>query len=353
MSIYNTALGREVWESISSSSSLWTISTNLQTYANTTYRVNFKNLKFLSEEDKKNNKWSNENAWINLSSYNDTPIDLAFTVQNIIPSDYKNIYLQNPQWYWLIDIDYTTTSGQHKYFRLNYCTSKYNNSNSTYQDTYISDNGTQSKWESTSALEYRRFRILFNDNTVEIYDKNGDNLAKTIYGVKNIRDVRVGAGPGTELEITNTSCQKMTILGQALPYLNKATNFMDNNNASAAASEMTTAINKGLKCYETYLIRGIAYYRMEYYKSAIEDFTSAISYPASNKEQAYCYRGFSKLALDDDYGINDLRNGGQDGIVFLRENNLLNYTPGQSKKKTTPQNRNTTPSKPNKPALKK
>ena len=217
----------------------------------------------------------------------------------------------------------------------------------------MTDNGTQGKWESTSMMDYRRFKIYFDNETLKIYDKNGDNLAKTIYGVKNVRTIQVGAGPGTELEITNTSCQRMTIYGQSLPYLQKAANYLDNNNASSAANEMTTAINKGLKCYDTYLMRGVAYYMQGYYKSAIEDLTSAISYSANNKELAYYYRGMSKLALDDDYGINDLKNGGQDGLVFLRENNLMNYTPGQSKRKTTTQKKPSSPSQPKKPVLKK
>lgn len=127
---------------------------------------------------------------------------------------------------------------------------------------------------------------------------------------------------------------------------------MDKNRFSAAASEMTTAINKGLKCYETYLMRGLAYYYQDYYKTAIEDFTSAINCTASNKESAYYYRGMSKLELGDDYGVNDLRNGGQEGMVFLRENNLLNYTPGQSKKRQTTKSNNS-PSGSKKPALSK
>lgn len=176
-------------------------------------------------------------------------------------------------------------------------------------------------------------------------------MFKTIYGVKKTHSVQVGVGPGTNLEITNTSCQRMTTYGQALPYLSKATDYIKQNNPSAATNEMTTAISKGLTCYDTYLIRGVAYYLQGYYKSAIEDLTSAINYYANNKEMAYYYRGMSKLALDDDNGINDLKNGGQDGLVFLRENNLMNYVPGQNKKNTNTKNSSTTHTK--KPALTK
>ena len=352
ISIFNIALSQNVWESFGTSLSPWIISHDLKSYSNTTSKVDIKNMNFKSEENKRNKTWSSKFAWINLTIYNDSPIDISFSVRNVIPSNLSNIY-NDDGWYWKVQVQYTTISGQNKIYDMNYCTDKYNNSRNTYQSAHTNDNGVSTDWETVTTIENRRFRILFDDNQIKIYDNRGDNLAKIIYGVKNLRYILVGAGPGTELEITNTSCQRMTIYGQSLPYLQKAANYLDNNNASSAANEMTTAINKGLKCYDTYLMRGVAYYMQGYYKSSIEDLTSAISYSSSNKELAYYYRGMSKLAIDDDYGINDLKNGGQDGLVFLRENNLMNYTPGQSKKKTTTQKKSSTPSQPKKPALKK
>lgn len=348
---YAIALSQNIWEAFGTSSSTWSVSSELESYSNTTSKVDFMNKNFQSEEDKKNNQWSAECIWINTTS---SPLDISFAVENIIPSSLSNPYHKKNDWYWFVEIKYTTSSGQNKYFKLNYVTEKYTNSNSTYQSACMTDNGTQSKWESTTSFKIRRFRILFDDGEIKIYDNSGDHLAKTIYSVKNVRFVKVGAGPGTHLEVTNTSCQRMTTYGQSLPYIEKAANYLEHNNPSSAASEMTTAINKGLKCYDTYLMRGVAYYAQGYYKSAIEDLTSAINSSASNKELAYYYRGMSKLALDDDYGINDLKNGGQNGLVFLRENNLMNYTPGQNKKKTTTTpKRKTTTSQPKKQALKK
>lgn len=348
-------MSQNIWESFGTSSSPWSVSTDLESYSNTTSKVDFMNKNYQSEEDKRNNKWSAKTIWISTSSNQNSPLDISFSVENIIPSNLRNIYHKDNHWYWYVEIEYTTSAGQNKYFKLNYVTSKYSDSNNTYQEACTTDNGTQSKWETTTSLKVRRFRILFDDGEIKIYDSYGDHLAKTIYNVKNVRFVEVGASTGTHLEVTNTSCQRMTTYGQSLPYLQKAANYMDNNNASSAASEMTTAINKGLKCYDTYLMRGIAYYIQGYYKSAIEDLSSAINYSASNKEMAYYYRGMSKLALNDDYGINDLKNGGQDGLVFLRENNLMNYTPGQNKKKTTTNTakKKTTSSQSKKPALKK
>lgn len=352
ISIFNTVYSQNVWESFGTSSSPWVISPDLKIISKSTYKVEFQNLTFQSEEEKKNKTWSAQLAYVNLTSYNETPLDIAFTVRNIIPSNLSNIY-KDDGWYWYVSVDYTTTSGQDKYYKIIY--HAYKNYSTISVSTNSNDNGVSSGWKKISPLDARRFRFLFDDNQFQIYNDRGDNLEKTLYGVKKIRYINIGIGPGTNLQITNTSCQKMTVYGQSLPYLQKAANYLDNNNASSAASEMTTAINKGLGCYETYLMRGIAYYKQGYYKSAIEDFTTAISYSANNKETAYYYRGMSKLAIGDDYGINDLRSGGQEGMVFLRENNLLNYTPGQ--KKTTPQKRNSSSqsksSQPKKPVLKK
>ena len=356
ISFFNIALGQNVWESFGTSSSPWTISSNLKTEINTLSKTDVFNRNYATADNKKNNTWSSELMWINTSSYNEAPLDIAFTVKAVIPVNKTNIYgYQNDVngWYWKFQVLYTTTSGQDKHYDINFHTDYYSNSHNTYTSSNTSDNGVSSDWKNINSLDTRRFRILFDDNQIKIYDDRGDNLAKTIYGVKKVRYIQLGLGPGTQLQITNTSCQKMTIYGQSLPYLQKAANYLDNNNASSAASEMTTAINKGLKCYDTYLMRGVAYFMQGYYKSAIEDLTSAINYSASNKELAYYYRGMSKLALDDDYGINDLKNGGQDGLVFLRENNLMNYTPGQSKKKTTTQKKSSTSSQSKKPALKK
>ncbi len=359
------SLSQNVWESFGTSSSPWSISTDLECAINTPSKVDIYNMNYPSEDNVKNKTWSVCSASINTSNYNESPLDIAFTIKNLSSPTNNSLYLNTSagttKWYysneryWKVQINYTTTSGQSKYYDMNYSTIKDSNKDSTYHSSNYSDNGNSSKWESITWKNNRIFRVLFDDNKINIFDQNGDNLVKTIYGVKKINSVRVGAGPGTQLWITNTSCQKMTIYGQSQQYLQRAENYMANNNPSAAVSEMTTAINKELKCYDTYLMRGIAYYVQGYYKSAIEDLSSAINYSANNKEMAYYYRGMSKLALNDDYGISDLRNGGQNGLAFLRENNLMNYTPGQNKKKTTTNTakKKTTSSQSKKPELKK
>lgn len=341
---------QEIWEAFGTASSPWNISSKLKTITNTSHKVEIENRIYQSLEDKRNNKFHTESTWISTSS---CPLDVSFSVENIIPNNYSNCYFrQGNQWYWNVVIGYTTSTGQSKYFKLCYVTDKYKSYHDTYQSSCTNDNGTESNWTTTASLRYRNFRILFNDDEIKIYDDSGDNLVKTIYGVKYVNYISVDAGPGTHLAITNVSCLKMTTYGQAVPYLARAAEYIQNEQYSSAASEMTKAIDKELKCYDVYLMRGCAYYFQTYYKSAIEDFTTAIFYSANNKETAYYYRGLSKLQLNDDSGIKDLRNGGQEGMVFLRENDLLNYTPGQNKKNQSSQRSNKSAQQ-KKPALTK
>lgn len=340
---------QEIWESFGTTSSPWQISSKLKTITKSSNKVEIENQIHESAEDERNNKWSSESAWISTST---CPLDISFTVENIIPGNYINNYQKRNCWYWKVSIGYTPSTGKGKYYDLLYFTGKYESYYDTYQESCTNDNGTQSNWTTTASLRYRNFRILFNDDEIKIYDNSGNNLIKTIYGVKHVNYVSVDAGPGTHLAITNTSCLKMTTYGQALPYMARAAEYIQNEQYSSAASEMTKAIDKGLKCYDVYLMRGCAYYFQTYYKSAIEDFSTAINYSANNKETAYYYRGLSKLQLNDDSGIHDLRNGGQEGMVFLRENDLLNYTPGQNKKIKSSRRSNRTAQQ-KKPALTK
>ena len=197
----------------------------------------------------------------------------------------------------------------------------------------------------------RNVKICFNNDELDVYIDKQE--VTSIDDVALIQSISVHVSAGTTLCIENTKMQKLTVFGKAVPYLQKAMDYIDKNNPSSAASEMTKAIKKDLKCYDTYFMRGFAYYLQGFYKSAIEDFTSAISYSSTKKEMAYYYRGLSKLAINDYNGVSDLKNGGQDGIVILRENNLMNYTPGQKNKKVTGAPKRNTPSPTKKPTLKK
>lgn len=346
----------EIWEAFYVEFSPWEISTdsNLKCYQNSKKYVNFINLNHPSDSEIKNNEWSSKGVWIRTADIEE-PLEVEFTIQNessplnsvlLNKSNGSQAYYYGNK-YWNLGFEYLTTWNKFKTYSINYSYSKHPNSYSTYNSCSISDDGDQGEWYVIKGEPKRTFKILFEDGEIKLYENN--SLQKIILGVEKIKYIEVDAGPGTKLLISDTSCKKKTIYGRALPYLNRASQSFEQKNYMSVANEMTTAINKGLKCYETYLFRAIAYYFQECYMSAIEDLDLAINCSKNNKESAYYYRGLSRLALEDEYGINDLKCGGQEGLVFLRENNLINYIPGQNKEETKKQNKK--PSKPRKPAL--
>lgn len=334
LSVALLCFSQDAWELTNVSDNDWNVSGNLSIsrYTNGIELRNTLPIKdyVKSTKDRLTKMLSEGNPFVILDANKlGTAFVLSFDVKNktIPPREQWDKYS-----FWMIDIAYVDKLGRVK-SNKNWVARTPGNPNHEYNynpnSSYVGL-GTNYKGGLKPS---RSVEIYSNDS--KLYVSIDDEVVTSIDDVTSIQSVKVHVSAGTTIWINNTKMQKMTVWGQALPYLQKAMDYLDNKNPSSAANEMTMAINKGIKCYDTYLIRGFAYYMQGYYKSAIEDLTSAISYSANNKEKAYFYRGMSKLALDDDNGISDLRNGGQEGIVFLRENNLLNYTPGQKKKNTT------------------
>ena len=279
--------------------------------------------------------------------------ELSFEVENrTIPEDGPRLPLFpdlrcTRLYFWTIDLIYTTFSNRQETKKIYIIRTS---GNPYYEYGYNFTSREFTLPYDGGILPVRRIHISFNSPNCEV-NLSGSCVAR-IDDIKCINNIRISIAGQTGITISNTTCKLMTKYGQALPYIQRATDYL-NRDAALAAQEMIVAINNGLDCYETYLIRGIAYYMQGYYKSAIEDLTSAISCSSDNKEKAYFYRGMSKLALDDDNGISDLRNGGQEGIVFLRENNLMNCTTGQKKKNTTVTPKQKSHTQKKKPILKK
>ena len=76
--------------------------------------------------------------------------------------------------------------------------------------------------------------------------------------------------------------------------------------------------------YYVYMLRAYTYTMMNFYKSAIEDYTKALEYKPED-EDAYYARGMLKLQLQDVTGIDDLKQSGEWGRAILREADLLDY----------------------------
>ena len=63
---------------------------------------------------------------------------------------------------------------------------------------------------------------------------------------------------------------------------------------------------------------------MEFYKSAIEDYTKALECNPED-EDIYYARGMLKLQIQDVTGIDDLKRSGEFGRALLIEYDLLDY----------------------------
>lgn len=340
----------QVWERAHISVDDWKVIGNIQ--VDRSNGLNIHNTLPLIDRSEKNRLFTEVFPGIHLNTRSiGNYMDISFDVKN-----YTNVPLSNKDYWdrnmhgwvkfdkvacWQLEVEYVDSMDRVKFEKKWIIRSSGNLSHEYDHDWSVYDGGLKNN---------RTARVYFIPDFLEIYIDNA-KLAH-IENVKTLTSIRVRISPSEHLVISNISCKNLTIYGQALPYLTDANHYLKNNNPSLAAREITLALDKGIKCYDTYVLRGVAYYRQGYYKSAIEDFTNAISSSASNKETAYFYRGLSRMAIGDDYGIMDLKNGGQEGMVFLRENNLLNYTPGKKNQKAK-NKKVSSPSRGGKKALKK
>lgn len=362
LSIALLCFSQDVWEMANLSDKDWDLSgqLNIQRKINSIFVKNTTPIRYLDKAQNLSNTeeysiLSNNYPSIGLDTYElGHAFELSFEVENrTITKEGPGLpYFPDSRctrlYFWIIDLIYTTVGDRRETKKI-YIIRTTGNPYHEYGYDLIKRDFLYPPYKD-GVPSIRKIEISYNSSICDVFISG--EIAASIADIKSINQIRISVGGDTYLKISNTSCKVMTKYGQALPYIQRATEYI-NSNALLASQEMTTAINNGLCCYETYLLRGIAYYLQGYYKSAIEDLTTAIDYSSNNKEKAYYYRGMSKLALDDDSGISDLRNGGQDGIVFLRENNLMDYVPGQKRKKATVTTKRNAPTQTKKPVLKK
>ncbi len=77
--------------------------------------------------------------------------------------------------------------------------------------------------------------------------------------------------------------------------------------------------------YNIYMKRANAFIKMKFYKNAISDITHAISFKQT--EEAYLLRGKLKISERDNSFVEDLRKGGFEGEIILKEMGINPYAP--------------------------
>lgn len=233
--------------------------------------------------------------------------------------------------YWGLVFTSNKTYGGESEFEIDYCNRTKMNSNYTFTSYYTTQTGG---WSPCSDVSPRKIKIEYDgSNKVNIYEENGDNLIRSIYSTNGISKIGVKCGNAARIVVSNFTFKRKTDFGAALPEMLRASEQIDNKNYSSAISILTIVLYKH-KGAMPYYYRARAYIGSQNYKSAIDDCDKGLQYPCEReqRENLYFLRGFSKLMLKDDSGVSDMRQAGEIGMRFLRENDFLDYKTGQKKK---------------------
>lgn len=361
---------QEEWENAASSYLKWKTDTRLVNISDALTNLKVSNLTSESASDKANNKWSSMDACLNQTINLDRPCEIVFDVNNtncylykqpekvaytkkkvvagrVVANIAQSIFLfpygigswwWNParktetyvykdenryQVYWGYTISVNTLNGRKETFSRNFCDGL--NSSTDYMD---SDN---SNWRTYYGGKRHTIKLIYSeDKSLKIYDNS--DLVKTYYNVQSIGYLGLKLGVDAKLEATNFSFRRKSNYGMAKPRIDEGLIKMQREDWYNAARDFTYVIETlNYSNYDVFFARGFAYAMQEHYKTAIDDFTKALNQYGitnENREAAYYLRGLCRANVGDEECINDMRKAGQDGKIWLRENNLENYVVG-------------------------
>lgn len=342
----NAAIGysQEEYEFVNTSDLKWSANSNLQYYSNSINVLQVYNNNAVSKEDKKNKQWSAENVWLHIPVRENRAYTITFNVKNEHnPKEYKYKVVGKDkngrfkeEWhetdiYWGLIFKCEDKYGNDQEFTVNYNNRKNMNEAYTYTSIYDSDSRN---WQPNQDIDTRTIKIEYDGkSTAWVYTGYGGTLMKTFYNTKGLTWIGVKCGCAAQILVTNFKFRRQTEFGIVLPEIVRASEEIDNKNYSSAITILTRVLNS-YKGAIPYYYRARAYVGNEYYKSAIDDCDKGLQYPCEReqRENLYFLRGFSKILLNDEAGISDMRQAGEIGMRFLRENDLLDYKPVQQEK---------------------
>lgn len=346
---------QEEYEYVNTSSWKWSNNNELSFYSNSTNKLLVANNHAESTENKKNKTWGFYTTWLQIPTIKGRSYTISFKVKNEHnPHEYKyKVWGKDKNgntkemWheddiYWGLIFQCNDRYGNRQEFDQYYDNESKYNSNYTLTSSYNSDT---KRWSANQDIDIRTIKIEYDgDSKVMIYGGYGSTLLKTFYGTDGLTWIGVKCGCAAQILVTDFKMHRQTDFGSVLPEILNAAELIDNKNYSSAVSKLTNVLNT-YKGAIPYYYRARAYVGQEYYKSAIEDCNNALQYQCEieQKNNIYFLRGFSKLLLNDDTGVTDMRQAGNLGMTFLRENDLLDYVPGQSKKPVSRDSKNSNP----------
>jgi len=125
-------------------------------------------------------------------------------------------------------------------------------------------------------------------------------------------------GAGAKVVIDYLKIETPTPCKNAKYLISQADKFVEQQYYANAIKKYSEAIKIGCVSSELYLKRANANYSREFYASAKDDCSKAISMTSQN-ENAYYLRGLCKMYLKDETAIDDLKKGGDEGKMLVKE----------------------------------
>lgn len=330
------AFSQDEWEDATPSGLKWDIDLKLTWYNSSLTNLKVANLIPETKEDKKNNRWQSYVAKLNYQIKETRPFEITVDVTNLNNRpDYKYAVYEGKKqkWhskaiYWGYEIGVNTTSGGTSYYSHHYEDKK----SEAYSYSNTSEHDSDSRqWTSYYGGKEHSLRIEYDgDHTIKVYD-NG-RCVKTFTNAKSVCYFGFKAGTASQIQATNFKVRRKSNYGMAKPRIDEAMAKMQKEDWYNAAKDLTYVIETlRYTNFDVLFARGFAYAMQEHYKTAIEDFTKALNQygiTTENRESAYYLRGLCRANIGDEQCITDMRNAGQDGKIWLRENDLENYVVG-------------------------
>ena len=315
----------------------WTENDNLKFYSNYANLLDVFNQNAESEENIRNNTWGYETTWLDIPVVKGMAYIITFDVTNendprkqsinVIRhrngGTYREIHNKEIYWGLCFGARKTIDNGDDYIFEIDYNNRKNANNLNTYTSSYT----TKTKqWISCTDIPKRTIKIEYDGNeTVDIYAGSGNALMKTINNVIGIARIGVKCGNAARIVVSNFKMIRKYNSEALKLAFNGAVQMIDNNNYAAAFRALTSL----LTVYEHPTIlffRARSVIGLGEYKYAIQDCDRALEYQCDKelKENLLFLRGYCKLSLNDQTGITDMKQAGEQGMNFLREKNLLN-----------------------------
>ena len=203
------------------------------------------------------------------------------------------------------------------------------NNQGQYLLVFISDNNENSWWHIGDVRAYltpTASKGMFKVSWIDKYKNKNEDAYAAFDGASLKVKILSGSDKGehTYIKMYPTEAPMNTKLEEAV-------SLLEDEDFQGAIKMLSEIINNK-KSYDAYMLRAYAFTSLEFYKSAIDDYTKALECKPGD-EDAYYARGMLKLHIQDVTGIDDLKMSGEFGRALLREYDLLDYDTSKAIKK--------------------